>query len=406
MSELKERILNGSVNVFLIGLPIALVLIFGEKFSLWINILAVAYLLFVSALLSNIFGDEDESPRRILHALIGAAIAVCLKALAYPGHTAVIIMTTILIICLADIINRGHVLWFRFLHSSRLRLLGKFILVTTFIFIISLVIANFGSQKIWIPIVAASLIIMVLLVSDNYLELRGMDEDKAIFTSIGTLFLTGITSTIIQFSAVEIFWGIKIWQAAIDIALIIIAIVILIIVYKKRKRKAALRELRAKNEIKELKLMEEARIRREEEEAKETKKKLEIQQGLEQIKSNQRALTVHDLSFLYDNGKDLAAKLIFQKNIDEEDFCPKIMVSNNKKKIVWDGHLRDALYLLAYVAKKEFDDEKLNNIIVLIDIIRVHVSDRKTEEGEYEGEARLDEMLKDIENSARAKDSR
>lgn len=412
MSELKEKILNGSVNVFLMGLPIALVLIFGEKFSLWINILAVACLLFVTSLLLNI-RYHYEAAKRILHALIGASIAVCLKALAYPGHTAVIIIGTILIICTVGIIIQGKILWLKFLSRSRLHFLGKFILTTTFLFIISLVIANFGSQKIWIPIATTSLIILVLFVSEDYLDTSGIHEDNTIFTSIGILLLTGIISTIIQFSSVEIFWGIKIWQAIVALIVVIVIAVSIIIFVKLKKRKAELSKLREEKEAKELKLREEARARKEREKVAEKERQekkeraeLEVKQRLEEIKSNQRALTVRDLSFLYDHGKDPAVKLISQKSIDEEDFCQRIMVSNNKKQIVWDGHVRDALYLLAYVAKKEFDDEKLNNILVLIDIIRVHVSDRKTEESEYEGETPLEGILKDIENSATAKANR
>jgi len=147
MSDLKEKILNGFMNVLFIGLPIALVLMFGESFSLWINLLTLSCVLFVSAVLSMV-GDEYESPKRILLALIGASIAASLKILAYPGHTTIIIMATVLIICTYDLINRGQIIWLEFARSARLHFLGKFIFLTTILFLISLVVANFGSQTI------------------------------------------------------------------------------------------------------------------------------------------------------------------------------------------------------------------------------------------------------------------
>ena len=397
MNDLRERILNGSVNVFLMALPIALVMIFGEKFSLWINILAIVCLLFVSAILfAVIIGDDNEHPKRVLYALIGAAIALSLKVLAYPGHTVAIIITTILIICTADLINRGHVLCFRFFRSSRLNFLGKFILLATLLFIISLVIANFGSQKIWIPIVVASMIITLLFYSDSYLETREFDEDLVIFVSTGTLLLTGLISTIIQFSSVEIFWGIKLWEVVIVLVTLIIIAVISVVISQKRKRKAELLRARQENEVKQRENEEKSK----QWEAEQKKIELEVTQKLEAIQRNENPLAAEDMLFLYKYHKELGAKLVFKNKINILNLESHITVSNHKKQVIWDNYLRDSFSLLSYASMREYDDHNLEDILHLTDVIRTIVSRRKSEEAEYEGEKRLETILEEIERAA------
>ncbi len=407
MNDFKEKVLNGLANVVLIGLPIALVLIFGEKFSLWINILAIGCLLLVSTVLATNIGDEYEGSRRVLYAFLGAGIALCLKALAYPGHTVMIIMATILVICTMDIIQRGQIIWIEFQRSARLHFLGKFMLLVTFLFIISLVVANFGSQKIWLPIAAALLIIILLFESSHYFEDMRLNLPRIESVSVATIFLVGVTSTIIQFRMVEIFWGIRIWHIAIALVVIIIAMVVSIIVSKRKKRKAELVKLRQENEAKELKLKEESRIQKELSQAQAEKARAEAdrtrreaEKKVQEMRSSQRLLTAEDLSFLRNNKIKLAVELISQQGIDEKDIFQRITVSNNKKQIIWDYHVESSLHLLAYAANSEFDDQKLADIVVFVDTFRKHVYGMKTAAGKYLGEEPLNTILSEIERHA------
>lgn len=400
MSEIKERVLNGLLNVLFIGLPIALVVMFGENFSLWINFLAIGCVLFTSSVLAGIIGDEYESPKRILHALIGAAIAVCLKALAYPGHTTVIILATILVIFTADIINRGQMPWLKICRSARLHFLGKFILLTTFLFVVSLVVANFGSQTIWIPIVVAAGLITVLFTSDNYLDTDSLNEDAIIGTSLGILLLTGSISTVIQFRMAEIFWGIKLWEGMVMLATLAIIALVSIIVSKKRKRQAKLRELREKNAAEEQRRTEEANKRAAEEKEKKERAKVFAEQRLSKIE-HETSLNAMGLSFLYEHNKDLGVTFISEKEINLQDLCDNITVSNNKKQIVWNSYFRDSLLMLLYVAEKTFEDKDLNRLIKVVKEIRADVKERKDKKVEYDGETLLFTKLQEIENAAK-----
>ena len=387
------------MNVLFIGLPIALVLIFGEKFSLWINLLTLGCVLFVSAILSMI-GDEYESPKRILFALLGASIAAGLKVLAYPGHTAVIILATILVIGAFDLIDRGKIIWLEFYRSARLKLMGKFLLLLTFLFLIGLIIANFGNQTIWLPLAATFLIILVLFGKDDYLELRGFDDNLLIMSSLAILLLTGLTSTVIEFRAVELILGINLGTVTLIVLTLSVIALISIAINKRRKRQVALRALRQKNAAEEQRRAEESKKRAAEEaEKKETRRQF-IEQEFKKIASNQSGLTAEDFSILLED-KDQGVNLVFVKKVIESNLCQHVTVSNNKKQIVWNGHFRDSLLMLLYAAEKSFEDANLNYLIQLVKNIRADIKGRKDKKIEYEGEPLLMQKLQDIEMAAK-----
>lgn len=389
MTEAKERVLNGFMNVLFIGLPIALVVMFGEKFSLWLNLLALGCLLFTSCVLSMI-GDEYESPKRMLLALIGASIAVCLHVLAYPGHATMIILGTVLIISTYDLIDRGQIIWLEFARRSRLRFLGKFILLTTFLFVISLIIANFGNQKIWIPIVAASLIIALLISKDNYLyddELGG----KLIFVP-AVLIFAGIISTIVQFWTAELFWGIKLWQLLLAIVLIAIIIAAKMIISANLHAKVLAQERREeearKNEIRE----------------REKKEKVDLFNAV--AAKDPTMMTIRDLSALYSFNKTAAIYPFLGSNVTHEHIASLLTISVRKKQMVWQAELFTMLNILELIAEKSYSDEELSRVTGITNAIKQKIANAKADETvelTYKGEKELILMLDKIETAANAK---
>lgn len=400
MKETKENILNGLMNIVLIGLPIALVLIFGEKFSLWINLLTIGCVLFVTSVLSGIIGDEYETPKRILHALIGASIAVCLNTVAYPGHTTIIIMSTILIICTADLINRGIIICLEFHNRARLRFLGKFILLITTLFTISMVITNFGSQKIWLPIVSLSLMISLVFFSGDYLRSHNINKGLVAVVLIALLLSTGIISTIIQFQAVELFWGLDLLELMIIITTLAIVTVISIINYRRKSRKAAVLALRQKNEAEEQRRKEEAKKEKEAREEKEQRARELVQSQLAKIETSS-SIDAMQLSILYENNKDLGVNIIFEKDINVKSIWENLTVSNHKNQMVWNTYFHNALLMFLYAAEKQFEDQYLERLLLIVTAIRNNILERKGKNVEYEGEKILEEKLQKIENAAK-----
>ncbi len=396
MSDLKERVINVLtnmlINVVMFGLPIALVVMFGENFSLWINLLTLGCVLFVSAVLSMV-GDEYESPKRILLALIGASIAASLKVLAYPGHTTAVILSTVLIIGTYDLINRGQIIWLEFARSARLRFLGKFIFLTTILFLISLIVANFGNQTIWIPIVAASLIILLLSVKNNYLY----DEEigARLLFAPALFILSGVISTIIQFWSVELFWGIKLWQLLIGMLIVMIIIAFLVVRRCRNKQ-------REKQEG--IKRMEEIRLKKEiekglSEKAKE-KEKVDMFNAL--MEKDPNTITIRDLATIYNFDKNAAIQRFLDSEIMPAHISSLLTVSIHKKQIVWQADMTIMLEILELIASKSFFDEELGLVIKITQTIREKIINSKMpgEKNPYKGESELINMLTKIEKAA------
>jgi len=238
----------------------------------------------------------------------------------------------------------------------------------------------------------------LLISKDNYLYDEGIGE-KLLFAP-ALLILTGIISTIIQFWSTELFWGIKFWEAGIILSTLTIIATISIIVSRYKKRKAEIKEIRAKNAAEEQKRSEEAKKNAEyEEEKKEATRRL-AEQRLKEIE-DRKSLNTIALSFIYENNKDVGLDFVSSKGINIDDLCQNITVSNNKKQIVWNRYFNDALLMILYTAEKAFEDDNLNRLIEVMKSVRANVKGRKDKKIEYEGEALLFKKLQEIENAAK-----
>ncbi len=402
MSNLKEKILNGFMNVTFIGLPIALVLIFGAKFSLWLNLLTLICVMFLSAAFAMI-GDEYESPKRIMLALIGASVAANIKVLVYPGHTAAIILTTILIISTFDLIDRGQIIWLEFTRRSRLRFLGKFIILITFLGNIGLIVANFGSQAIWIPITTALLLLTLLFNHDAFLQNDSSEKEKTFFISAGALILTGAISTIVQFWTTELFWGIKLWQLLAGLVILIIIIATVIFIWIIRQ-----------NRIERLENQEKERVEREEQRKTEAEKKEKKEEALAKrqakvdtiMAKNLEDWVADDFVIIHDLDAQTATKaFLMNSSIDGEYIANLITVSIYKQQIVWGHGLSTFLQIFELIAQKSFSDKELARVITITLALSKRVADLKRDGDEvYKGEKELLNMLTRIEEFANKKD--
>jgi large-conductance mechanosensitive channel len=397
MSDLKEKILNGFMNVLYFGLPIALVLIFGAKFSLWLNLLTLTCVMFLSAVISMI-GDEYESPKRILLALIGASIAANLKVLDYPGHTAVIILATILILCTYDLINRGQIIWLDFTRRSRLHFLEKFILLITVLGIVALVIANFGSQAIWIPIVTASLLMVLLLTHDAFLDNDSSEREKTLYISVGALILTGAISTIIQFWKTELFWGIKFWQLFIGLAILFVIIATLVFIWIMKQNRIE----RLENQERE-KAEQEKRVQTETETQEKRNQALAEKQALIDaiMAKNPNEWTIKDFALIYGVSQPVATTAFLKSDMEAKKIADLAIVCSQKKQIVWDSDLTMFLQILEAIANKSFCDNELSKVINITGFIKESIVSRKGlgDGTSYKGEAELLGMIDKIEKA-------
>lgn len=394
LKKFTQIILKGLLNLFLMGFPIALVLILGEKFSLFLNLLTIGCLFLLSGVLVHVTNNDYEGCKTLFYALIGASFAAGLKALAYPGHAVVIIMTTIFVVIIVDLIKSDEILGLKFIRKFkfRLRLLGKIIMVATVFFIISLVIANFGSQKIWIPIVVALLMTTVLTHNDIYLDFKGRGIRS--YEILGILVLTGLTSTVIQFGQVELFLGIQIWQATVAIVAKAIIILIVILILKKRKRKAEILKFRRDNEFRQRQLEQESASRLAEEKKKEAEKLAELR---ELVNKPNNEITVNDVVRVYAENKAEAVDLFLRSDINAKMMMELITVSNQKKQIVWKHGLIPMLWLFFRIAKKNFNDEELERVLFIVKEVKNSISNLKQSKVSYKGEDELLDSLKAIE---------
>jgi hypothetical protein len=403
MSDLRKKILNGFMNVILIGLPIALVLMFGEKFSLWINLLTLGCVLVVSVSLSMI-GDEGEyeSSKRILISVIGASIAACLKVLEYPGHTTMVIMGTILIISTFDLIDRGQIIWLEFTRRSRLRFLGKFILLITFLGNIGLVVANFGSQAIWIPIVTALLLLTLLFNHDAFLQNDSSEKEKTFFISAGALILTGVISTFVQFWTTELFLGIKLWQLLAGLAILIILIAALVFIWIIRQSRIE----RLENQEKESVEREKQRKTEAEKKAKEEEALAKRQAEVDTIMAkNIENWSVNDFVIICNLDVQTATKAFLKSSINGGYIASLITISVYKEQIVWGHGLSTFLQILELIAQKSYSDEELGRITTITLTLRRKVTDLKgSDDAFYKGEKELLNMITRIEEFAKKND--
>ena len=373
----------------LIVAPSTIVLLFGGDYSLVINLVAILCLFFLSVALIAM-GEEYETPKRLLYTAIGASLAITLQVLENPGIVTIIIGATIFLIGAADIIHRGEILWLKFRRGARVGTLGKLIFLATGIFILMMIVANFGSQKIWLPIAAMALLCFFYIHKEEFMYFDNVSDAK--LTSTGILVAIGVISTSYQFFNTELFLGIRLWQLVLAIVLILIITFIIM---------AIISNISIKADEKKKKEEDAQRNERIEKEAAEKAKAFNAI-----MEKAPETLSTADFIAIYNHNKQSAVYPFLQSSIDGEYIAELLTISVNKKQLIWQNGLGAMLGILQLVADKSFSDEELNRVNNITASIRKKVSDAKAKGKDelmsYKGEKELLELLTKIDSATAA----
>ncbi len=378
---MREERKNDLINLGFIILPIASILGLQEVISLTLSVLTTLQIMLLGLYIAEVYADQYETPKRALLALIGFSIAILLQVFVYPGQTTIIIMITIMSCCVTSLISKGTIFCLVFTNQSRLRFTGKLLFIATILFGISMIIANFGSQKIWVPIILLSFIIAIIFLVKVYL-LDTVNKKLITIISISILLQTGLISTIIQFHNIQL-WELNLLVVIILSFVPVVFIAFIAIYLIKRSEKA---DLLKEEKLVQKQIQEKEQIR------------IKTEKKIKEIEESNTTLSRFDLSFLYETNKEKVYELVFKKGVHINSMCEDIVVSNMKKQIVWGTNFANSLSFLKRVAEKEFGDENLEYILELVKEIEENIFSKKTNAIEYRGEVLLKNMLNSIKD--------
>lgn len=382
---MKKFLKNALMNVFLLSLPVLLALVSPNIFvaiPILITVL-VSEMLIIKDVQEN-WSRQTKKPK-IIYSLIGIALGVNSLSIAWPPQIAIIISLCLLVIggiqvCLEPGFESRKILWIDIYNGGDAEFspLEYIFFLAVALFSVLMIIANFKTQAIWLPIVSCGLIIHAYIKTDLFSFQT--DEEAIEVVSDLILILTGIVSTLIQFNKVEIM-GIRLWIIISAIIVLLISAFIWWVVkgnneFKKRQAEEALVYAEKQRKIKEeKKALKESLLQRSKE------------LSLEEI---HRGFTEINQSF----GAEL---LLSSEALKIEEL---ITVSNIKKQIFWGSAFQNTCDIMTFIANKESKDENLKKVLSICSSIKKCIQDQKDDHLEFHGEKNLLGLLENVEAKA------
>ena len=355
------------ISVLLVFFPVVVAVIAP---NLLVTIIIFVTILVVEFSLLCYF-DLDVSSEGFLYVLffVGISLGLDTLSLNMPSQITMIIAACFLVIGVVQIVFLDVFIAIEVSEKNEFNKYGHVFLFVVVLASVTMVVANFGSQIIWLPLTACVLL-TYCYISGRIVRLQS-NEKKMKRGVASLLVLVGIISSLIQFNEAKIF-GILIWV----IAIIILAIVIFIFLV------TYLRKI----------------IRKKTRERLESKNKENLEKTLTEKSPNLSAEEI--ISAFNIVRKDFGAQLLLNNDIINLELC--ITVCNQQRQIYWDNKLNSIIEVMKKAAEIVKNDGGIKKLSDIISNIRNVISSAKTDKDTcYEGEESLYRELLRIENSAR-----
>lgn len=355
-------------------LPTALVVLCD--FSIAASLVLVATLFVVTIVIINQSFTEESFGfirARKMHASIGAVIALSETVAKIPPTIAIIIAIGLFIIGLFQIIREDSLFGFDFHKKWNDELLG--IIPNTFILLSALfsglmVVAHFGDQSIWIPLIALGFLI-IASIRLYVFDLCKFDEKALQIFILAITSIIGIISTVIQFNEARIF-GILIWVITLVIGILLILTLVFLYfraIVRERKRKE-LEKAAAEEKI-----------------VKEEKDKEMLRQHLIEKAPD---LSWKEIWTGFNKVYESFGIELFLSSPDLNKLSDLVTISNEKAQIFWSIDLSRMFQIMESAARKVQDDENLRKILDVCTSIEDFVETKKSKsDGNYKGESEL-----------------
>ncbi|MCU0679791.1 MAG: hypothetical protein MUF50_00590 [Planctomycetes bacterium] len=261
--------------------------------------------------------------------------------------------------------------------------LGQSLFFIIFLSSSAVIYIQFGSQFIWLPIIAITFALITLDVNRN-------SGDYAYeFSEIIYLFPVGIgiISTLSQFWFTTCILGMPLWKNLLYLLLIVIliAVIVFFILFTKHLRK-----------IKEERIIEEAKKEKEKEKKdaeikKEEEKKEMIQKLIDSINSKDiNAATWKEIITLINtntygmNYADVKKYVPIFGVMSKLKLSDLVTISEIKKHIIWNPELETVLSVIGNILEKNYDDRVLQDFMTQLRTLKIEVRE-KSEYSAYEG---------------------
>lgn len=387
---MKNLFKNASVNLFLITFPALLAMACTHVLAavailatlLTVEIMAIEY--------RRDYWKRKTVRARGIYSFLGVALGLSVLTISLPPRLAITIALCLLLIgtvqlALEEPFHSKKMLWLKIWEgrngTEQFAFVEHIFFLAIALFFVLMVVANFSSQAIWLPLTACGLIVFALVKGDIFY----FSDDLAVKVfSFIALAITGIVSTLIQFNEARIF-GILIWVIVLIIGIILILAVIAIYFRAviKEKRRTELENAAAK----ELQVAEQ-------------KKKEMLQRSLLERTSE---LTWEEIFIGFNQINEALGIQLFLSHPNLGELSELVTVSNEKGQIFWNNDLSRMLQIMEKATSKTQDDENLRKILNACDSIENATVTKKskktiTYKGETELQTRLDTIRKMIKS--------
>lgn len=311
---------------------------------------------------------------------VGLALALNWFALGMPVEIVAIITLCLSAIGIIQmILFKGvFMMVFQISDHNDFNLFGYIFLFLVAIFSALLVVVNFGTLMIWLPLISCS-VLTHIYVKDSIIQPK-IRVNPFVANGIRSFLLIGVVSMLIQFN--PCIFGMRVWALIVAVLFFLTLIVIFDTIQTNYRRK--------KYAEKKEKLVQE---------------KAEREAFKSNLAAKKLSLTCEDILSGYSEiDVDFAVQLFSQAQA--LDFSKFVSVSNEKENIVWRQDMINAFAIMRHFADHTEDDEQLRKIIHTCASIYAGVIIRKTKDDLYEGEKALEAALDVIQAKCSPKKSK
>jgi hypothetical protein len=382
---MKKLLENASVNLFLIAFPVLMVMACTHVLT---AIALLATLLITEMIMLKHFSENMEQKRvraSGIYSFTGIALGLNFLSLNLPPQIAIIISLCLLLVGTVQIFLQDKILWIDI--WEKWDFTGKFGLAEYVFFLAValasslMVVANFNSQMIWLPLTSCWLATYAY-VRGRVLEFSADDLDIKIISGF-ILVVVGIISTLIQFNEARVF-GILIWVIGL-IAGILLILAIMFLYFRAF--------------MKEKKRVKAERIAEQEKQVKEEEERKDLRHLLFEKSPN---LTWEEILTGF-NKVYHSVGISLLLSVDLERLTELVTVSNEKKQIFWDNILSQIFDVMDKAAQTIRDDEGIKKILDACTSIEEFVNSKKTNQGiVYKGEPELKAKLERVREIIRS----
>lgn len=381
---MKNLLKNAGISLFLIAFPTLLVIASAHILTAFVILATVLTVEIMVIKYYRDFWTRQTVRSRGIYSFLGIAIGLGILALNIPPRLAIIIALCIFIVGVVQLLLeepfRGkRMLWLKIWEDQNnyesFAPINYILFLAITLFFVLMVVANFGSQMIWLPLTTCGLIVYTFVKGDLFCSSDDLMVKVVSFTALA---VTGIVSTLIQFNEARVF-GILIWVIGLVIGVILVLIVIFLYV------RAAVQEKRR---------MKLEKIAEKERQEIERTSKESLQKSLTERISE---LNWEEIYSGFNQINEAFGIYLFLSSPFLEKLPELVTVSNEKEHFFWDDKLTHMFLIMEKINSKAWNDDIIRKVLTICDLVENTSADKKTKKNlVYGGEAALKARLEKI----------